>query len=569
MQQLDGDEGALDCSVDSSWQMPKLQKLRVAEFEGEGFTPQLIARMPQLRWLELNELSTLWVDGSMGPSEMQQLLTLSKLTKLGVGGCDWNDDAAERPLAQLTGLRELTVLAASKLTAGGLACLTALKRLSRLAVWGSKIRFDDNDTHNSRTENPDSDSEELEYQNITLPESESSATAWISSQLQHLTLLRSLDLFLCGRACSSSLPHPPEDSAALGEVIGQLVLLTHLSIPISVDGRALAAASNLRQLQQLELHDIGNREHPAKLQDLPCSSLTYLWLDEGVVDRRIDGSWQLPQLQRLKVAEWHGAGFEPQITARMPQLRVLELSREPNGDNWWGMSDVELSTLWAGSGVGSGEMGHLKTLSKLTKLGVGGCDWNDDAAEEALAQLTGLRELRMTAASKLTAGGLACLTALSRLSYQAVWGSKISLSKNNSKDDNSDSESDSDDKKPEYQDVTLANKGCCQPVYLELRDKCSSSFQGLAMMCKHAQEQAAQTAFELSRKEEALQYHLSHLEAVKRELVDTLQELTAAQQLLQQQGQQLPAQQLQELQELRRMRDAVMSVVQQQHQPPP
>uniref|UniRef100_A0A383VKD8 Uncharacterized protein n=1 Tax=Tetradesmus obliquus TaxID=3088 RepID=A0A383VKD8_TETOB len=322
----------------------------------------------------------------------------------------------------------------------------------------------------------------------------------------------------------------------------------------------------------------------------------------------------------------------------MLQLRVLELSREPNGDNWWGMSDVvavlpellqlqrldmygltgwaaveaaeeaaaaagtaaaaadaesalaaaaascqqlpaascaaltastqltalclencwlpeaaarhmfpasrllpflqvlditsELSTLWAGSGVGSGEMGHLKALSKLTKLGVGGCDWNDDAAEEALAQLTGLRELRMTAASKLTAGGLACLTARSRLSYQAVWGSKISLSKNNSKDDNSDSECDSDDEKPEYQDVTLANKGCFQPVYLELRDKCSSSFQGLAMMCKHAQEQAAQTAFELSRKKEAFQYHLSHLEAVKRELVNTRQELTAAQQLL-------------------------------------
>ncbi|WIA42844.1 hypothetical protein OEZ86_008771 [Tetradesmus obliquus] len=357
-------------------QLVLLTRLEVS-VDVDGRALAAASNLQQLQELRIaHELSMLWADGGMGPSEMQQLLTLSKLTRLGVAGCDWDDEAAERALAQLTGLQELRIMAASKLTAGGLACLTALKRLSYLAVWGSKLSFSDISSSTTGSSNSDSedDSTAQKYQGVTLTNRDS----FLPVQLQLL------------KKCRSSF--------------------------------------------------------------------------QG------------------------------------------------------------LSVMWAG--VGSGEMGHLKTLSKLTKLGVGG--W--------------LRELRMTAASKLTAGGLACLTALSQLTRLAVWGSNISLGKNYSNDDNSGSESDSDSEEPEYQDVTLTNEGCVLPVYLELRDKCSSSFQGLAMMCKHAQEQAAQTAFELSQKEEALQYHLSHLAAVKRELVDTRQELAAAQQQLQQQGQQLQQQ---------------------------
>jgi hypothetical protein len=51
----------------------------------------------------LQELSTLWADGGIDTHALEKLLRLRKLTKLGVGGQNWDDDAAEGVLARMTG----------------------------------------------------------------------------------------------------------------------------------------------------------------------------------------------------------------------------------------------------------------------------------------------------------------------------------------------------------------------------------------------------------------------------------------------------------------------------------
>jgi hypothetical protein len=56
---------------------------------------------------DLRELSTLWVDdsvdGKLVLGELQCLLSLQQLTRLGVGGLAWGNEAAESLLAELTG----------------------------------------------------------------------------------------------------------------------------------------------------------------------------------------------------------------------------------------------------------------------------------------------------------------------------------------------------------------------------------------------------------------------------------------------------------------------------------
>jgi hypothetical protein len=167
----------------------------------------------------------------------------------------------------------------------------------------------------------------------------SSTTRWITDQLQPLTNLRSLTLGSLGQVGSNYLEHPPEDNPALGKVIAQLVQLTALDINAGVDGRVLSAVSNLRDLRELEINNVGSAEHPIRLQDLP-NSLTYCILDEGVLDCTVDNSWQLPQLQELRVAEWEGAGFRPALLNRMLQLRCLDLSVEVRSNPAWGLTDV-------------------------------------------------------------------------------------------------------------------------------------------------------------------------------------------------------------------------------------
>jgi hypothetical protein len=168
----------------------------------------------------------------------------------------------------------------------------------------------------------------------------SSTTRWITDQLQPLTNLRSLRLGSLHRVGSSYLEYVPEDDPGLGQVIGQLVQLTALGITADVDGRVLSAASNLTALQELEISNVGITEHPIRLQGLPFNTLTYMILDEGVLECTVADSWQMPRLQELRVWEWEGTGFRPALLNRMLQLRWLDLSVEVRSNHPWGSTDV-------------------------------------------------------------------------------------------------------------------------------------------------------------------------------------------------------------------------------------
>jgi hypothetical protein len=61
------------------------------------------------------------------------------------------------------------VLAARDLTVEGLACLTCLSQLQRLAVWGCSISFDDaSNSDRSDSDKSDSNSEGQEFEDLTL-----------------------------------------------------------------------------------------------------------------------------------------------------------------------------------------------------------------------------------------------------------------------------------------------------------------------------------------------------------------------------------------------------------------
>jgi hypothetical protein len=200
----------------------------------------------------------------------------------------------------------------------------------------------------------------------------SSSTRWITNQLQPLTNLRSLTLGSLGQVGSNYLEHPPEDNPALGQVIGQLVQLTALDINAGCDGRVLSAVSNLSELRELEISNVGSADHPIQLQDLP-NSLTYCILDEGVLDCTVADSWQMPQLQELRVAEWEGAGFRPALLNRMLQLRCLDLSVEVRSNPPWGITDV---------------LAVLPQLQHLQRLKLYGMQhWPEIAAAEIQAEI--------------------------------------------------------------------------------------------------------------------------------------------------------------------------------------
>jgi hypothetical protein len=229
-----------------------------------------------------------------------------------------------------------------------------------------------------------------------------STTRRIFSQLRTLTQLRSLELGSLGHAVTTFYEHTPEDDAALGEVIGQLVLLTRLDVSAAFDGRVLAAASNLRHLKDLDVFNVGSAEHPVKLQNLP-RSLVYLCLDEGTLDCAVDSSWQMPELRDLRVAEWQGVGFRLEVIARMPRLRWLDLSVEVLNAPPWGISDV---------------VAMLPQLQHLQRLQLYGMQyWPAVAAAEnaAAAAGTAAAEAAAAAADAEAAASCAALTASTNL----------------------------------------------------------------------------------------------------------------------------------------------------------
>jgi hypothetical protein len=151
--------------------------------------------------------------------------------------------------------------------------------------------------------------------------------AWVARQLVHLTDLQNLQLH-----CLYERNDPPKPGVlAFEEALGQLQQLTCLGLTSNdTMGAAVATASRLSQLQELQLDYVGTSEKPVQMQWLP-SSLTYVRLANCTVSCAADGSgssssssvgWKLPVLKQLELTGGVG-GFEPALLKQMPQLRVF------------------------------------------------------------------------------------------------------------------------------------------------------------------------------------------------------------------------------------------------------
>jgi cellulase/cellobiase CelA1 len=121
---------------------------------------------------------------------------------------------------------------------------------------------------------------------------------------------------------------------AIEEALGQLQQLTCLGFNSIHDiGAAMATASSLSQLQELQLSNSGTPEQPLQMQWLP-SSLTSVMLAACAVSCAAgsssssssssggSSSWQLPVLEQLELTKSVG-GFEPALLKQMPKLRVF------------------------------------------------------------------------------------------------------------------------------------------------------------------------------------------------------------------------------------------------------
>uniref|UniRef100_A0A383W6U1 Uncharacterized protein n=1 Tax=Tetradesmus obliquus TaxID=3088 RepID=A0A383W6U1_TETOB len=309
--------------------------------------------------------------------------------------------------------------------------------------------------------------------------------------------------------------------------------------------------------------------------------LTTLCLDECVLDCAVDSSWQLPQLRRLAVSEWQGAGFKPQLIARMPQLQQLKLSIEVNDNPARGISEL---------------VAVLPGLQQLQRLQLYGMQYWPEvaaAADAALAASTAAAGAALDAATAAAAAdscaALTASTQLTALCLEDCWlpvgavGRMFPASR----------------RLPFLQVLDIGGcegflqdidfraspqqlseiSRCClviKPrqlaqldtplrVCLQLQEKCRHSFQGLAMMCKHAQQQAAGMKQELALTGQVLQYRTAQLQEVQLQLADSQVQLAVAQQQLLQQEQQLAVQQheLHELQDLAPIRSMIVATAQQ------
>jgi hypothetical protein len=155
----------------------------------------------------------------------------------------------------------------------------------------------------------------------------SDVLAWVATQLVHSTGLQCLQLHWLSRQYRD----PSQAGvAAFEEALGQLQQLTCLGFKdIHGIGAAMATASSLSRLQELQLSNIGTDEQPLQMQWLP-SSLTSVMLASCTVSCAAAGSssssgsssWQLPVLKQLELTKSVG-GFEPALLKQMPQLRVF------------------------------------------------------------------------------------------------------------------------------------------------------------------------------------------------------------------------------------------------------
>jgi hypothetical protein len=88
----------------------------------------------------LQELSILWAGDAVSSSDLQQLLQLTRLTKLGVGGNAWDDGAAAAVLAHITSelLRSTTSLVARR-TPGSVLLHWLIIFQQRKSLWRAAV----------------------------------------------------------------------------------------------------------------------------------------------------------------------------------------------------------------------------------------------------------------------------------------------------------------------------------------------------------------------------------------------------------------------------------------------
>jgi hypothetical protein len=103
--------GAVQRMFSAERQLPLLQVLCVSSSSsfsskwhvGPGDVPSVVKCCPSLRSLCSESSSVLYPDSSVSQGELQQLLQLTELEALAVGGACWGDSAVQGVLAEMTG----------------------------------------------------------------------------------------------------------------------------------------------------------------------------------------------------------------------------------------------------------------------------------------------------------------------------------------------------------------------------------------------------------------------------------------------------------------------------------
>uniref|UniRef100_A0A383VER3 Uncharacterized protein n=1 Tax=Tetradesmus obliquus TaxID=3088 RepID=A0A383VER3_TETOB len=148
-----------------------------------------------------------------------------------------------------------------------------------------------------------------------------------------------------------------------------------------------------------------------------------------------------------------------------------------------------LVVLAVAEGVPASDLAPLLQLTELTHLGIGGAGCDDAAADQVLAKLTaGLQELAVWCSPSFTAGGLAHLTALTALTSLHVDGANTRFHKSNPSTEPGVFLGSAHKQRVDLKLQAYGNT--YKPVWQQLKQLCTRSPSGLAVMKEHAQQQS-------------------------------------------------------------------------------
>lgn len=265
----------------------------------------------------------------------------------------------------------------------------------------------------------------------------------LPSSLTHLQLL---NCYIQGPEDSSSWQMPSLQELEVWEVTGfqtaalagmqQLRWLRMNNDNCTIDEESLLdSLPHLQHLEHLELHDMQHEVSDASLAGLTASScLTTLrlidcYMPNDAASYMFPAGRQLQQLQELQI-EASDELFDEYADFPDPLGADGEMEGRSLSLGWGGLQLLttccpnlqQLSLIWPEEDdtspaltVASNDLRLLLHLTRLTKLSVGGLEWDDSTAEGVLAKLTGLQELCVVGASELSPAGLRHITRLTAL----------------------------------------------------------------------------------------------------------------------------------------------------------